>query len=238
MLDSVRRAAQARASKEAADARLLIMTGVPFAFAGWLGLTGALWLLQLLSWSMLPWSLAMAFWLAAGIATTAIIVDCIRHPNEEWRRGRYFQVDGSMQAGDDMVYGGLADGAFDGMPMMSSVADPGNLAERGRVIGSGCSNIVLAGPRNIRQGIAKLANARRRTDKRLLEVTSAFVESVSRKGDVSLGDAEGMVRANRGWAAAALHAIDLGLVRKVRGAGGEQVLRAQLPPPDPTCGVH
>jgi hypothetical protein len=139
MRENVRRLVAERAEQDRNDGRLLLLLGVPFALLGWVGMTGALWLVQLLAWTVLPWSLATAFWIAGGIALAAIVTDCILHPVEEWHEARYYLLDGTSATNTGSIYG-CADGAFDGMPLMTNMSDPSNWAERGKVISSGCSD--------------------------------------------------------------------------------------------------
>jgi len=223
MHEIVRRLIAERVEQDRKEGRLLLLMGVPLALLGWVGMAGALWLVQLLAWTVLPWSLSTAFWISAAVALAAIVSDCILHPAEEWHEASYYLLDGTTSANTGAIYG-RAGGAFDGMPLMTNMSDPGNWAERGKVISSGCSNIVLAGPRHIRKGLGKLLLAKRRSDPRILEGVVAFVGWLAESGSVVPDEADAILAANSRWKPGAQLASGIGLICSVRDVDGRTVL--------------
>ncbi len=141
-----------RHAEDRSQAWSLIALGIPFALGSWLFLS---WMLTLLLWVLKLAGLGTSFGIAAGVVAILLAVDTWRHPSEYWHQANYF-----VPSGNDSLLSG--DGWSAGMPLMASVSDPGNLAERGRVISSGCANVALGGPRNVRKGfeLLRLAKAR------------------------------------------------------------------------------
>lgn len=144
-----------RNAEDRRQAWALIALGVPFALGGWLFLS---WAVTLLLWFLSPLGLGASFAVAGGVVAALMAIDTWRNPSEFWHRARYF-VPG-VGPGDRALI--ARDGPFAGMPLMAPM-DPTNLAEHGRTVSSGCANVVLGGPRNIRRGIEQLRLVRART---------------------------------------------------------------------------
>jgi hypothetical protein len=140
-----------RNAEDRGQAWSLILLGIPFALGAWLGLS---WGLTMLLWFSGVAGLGASFAVSGAVVAAAMAVDTWRHPSEYWHRANYFVL------GDPTLV--AADGLFAGMPLMASVSDPGNLAERGRELSSGCANVALAGPRNVRRGVELLRLIRAR----------------------------------------------------------------------------
>jgi hypothetical protein len=140
----------AKSAEDRAQARALILTGIPFALAAWLFLAilGAS-----LPWFWGRWGYGPCFGLAGAVVALLMAVDTWRHPSEHWIRVRYFTP--------GLTHEPLPT-TNDGIPLMASVTDPGNLAEHGRMMSSGCANLALGGPRNLRKGVELLRLARAR----------------------------------------------------------------------------
>jgi hypothetical protein len=123
-----------------------------------------------------------------------IVVDVKRHPHESWYQPRYRQSDGSVKGhelgdgrGDPLVtyYLERAKGPlFSGMPLMTRVMDPGNLAERGRVITSGFANLILGGPRSIAEALASRRRIRERSNRRTVSAAERFTAWLGSMGVV------------------------------------------------------
>lgn len=143
--------------EERAQARLLIALGIPFAAVTVLGMT---FLLAALLW-FLGVRYALAFPISFLGVCGAVAFDTWKHPSEHWKVARYYLA-GTIDTQSDpnavtLVQG---EGAFAGMPLMAAVSDPANLAAQGGMIASGCANVILGGPRNIRKGMEQLRSVR------------------------------------------------------------------------------
>jgi len=200
-----------RELEERAQAAALIALGIPVAAVCWLFLS---WALALLVWWAGELRLSTSFAICGAIVAAILAVDVWRHPSEHWRRARYF-VDGDAS----WV---ASDGLFAGMPLMASVTDPGNLAERGRELTSGAANVILSGPRNIRAGVEllRLSKARRSA----MPAARDFVAWLAERGPSAERDVEEALEREPGWTLGFALARELGAVAIRRGPEGRQVV--------------
>ncbi len=204
--------AAALAARDRSEGWALIALGIPFAIVSFCGFAFVLfWLCFLLG---APFYVSMAT--GAALALAAMIVDTFRHPEERWKVARYHLSDGTTEGPSDvsnaLALAGVVPTGFGGMPLMAGVTDPGNLAAQGGMLVSGCTNLILGGPRSIRRGITQLALARLRTDPRVLGEAESLVAWVARNGPVEQ-KALAEEAARRRWLGGLALVMDLNALR-------------------------
>ena len=114
--------------------------------------------LNILSWN--------GFYLSAGIFILVLVIDTIRHPEENWVRVKFILasafkkesgpvVNEAFPYSDAILYSTRAGkGVFGGMPYMTNMSDPSNLAKQVARIANAIGNITLGGPRKLKEAIA------------------------------------------------------------------------------------
>lgn len=204
--------AAALAARDRSEGWALIVMGIPFAVVSFCGFAFVLfWLCFLLG---APLHVSMA--IGAALALAAMVVDTFRHPEERWKVARYHLSDGTKAGPSDLsnalALAGIVPTGFGGMPLTASVTDPGNLVAQGGMLVSGCTNLILGGPRSIRRGITQLSLARLRTDPRVLGEAESLVAWVARNGPVEQ-NALAEEAARRRWLAGLALVMDLNALR-------------------------
>ena len=207
----VRRRLAEKNREERAQAKLLVALGVPFAAAAVFGLTFML--------SFLLWMLSLNYWICLlasfVVVSTAVTIDTWRHPSEYWVKSKYY-IGGAIGAESPLDAASflVADGMFAGMPLMATVSDPANLAAHGEKVLSGCSNLVLGGPRNIRKGLEQLKAAKAREDAKVVSSASLFLDWLKRKGSVTEEEVAGIVAREPAWCRGFSLASELGFLTR------------------------
>lgn len=204
--------AAALAARDRSEGWALIAVGVPFAVVSFCAFAFLLFGLLFLV-GVPPYASLAA---AAALALAAVIIDTWRHPEERWKVARYRLVDGATSGPslDSVALAamGASPAVFAGMPLNAAVNDPGNLAQHGGMLASGCANLILGGPRLIRRGLTQLTLARLRTDPRVLGEARSLLEWVAKNGPVEQG-ALAVEAARRNWVAGLSLVMDLNALR-------------------------
>lgn len=132
-----------------------------------------------------------------SILVIMIVIDVRRHPYESWYTPRYFQTDGSFKGHEFgssvpdsrenvLIIAELEHrkGAFGGMPLMTSMSDPHNWAERIRVIAALFANFILGGPRSTSRALALRRRIADRSQRRTVASAERFMAWLADKGSV------------------------------------------------------
>ena len=213
----VRRRLEEKNREERAQAKLLIAMGIPFSGAALFGMTFAL--------SFLLWAISLPYWAALLISfvvvAAAMTIDTWRHPSEHWARATYY-LGGTLPSNLE-----AADGMFAGMPLMANVSDPSNLVSHGERMLSGCANVVLGGPRNIRKGLEQIQAAKAREDAKVVSATSLFLDWLQRKGAVTEEEVAAIVAKETGWNKGFALAGELGFLTR-RKQGPQRLLELKV----------
>ncbi|HKS15927.1 MAG TPA: hypothetical protein VJU16_01295, partial [Planctomycetota bacterium] len=137
-------ALEARNRADRKDIRFQLLMAVPTAL---FGLFLANILVLPLIYVLWVFGISLGLWISLGIFNAllgvAIVIDVKRHPEEQWFEPQYTQMDGSVKGHE---FHGLLEhykGSYGGMPLMTNMSDPGNLAQRGAAISSGFANLIL-----------------------------------------------------------------------------------------------
>jgi len=133
-----------------------------------------------------------------GLLVIIMVIDVRRHPYESWYTPRYYQSDGSVKGTEfgssvpdsqESVFL-IAElehrkGAFGGVPLMTNISDPHNLAERIRVIAAVLANFILGGPRSIFRALALRRRITDRSRSRTVASAEAFIAWLSTRGSTT-----------------------------------------------------
>jgi hypothetical protein len=206
-LTDLRAALDARNRADRKDLRIQLAMAIPATLLGvFFGNLLMLPLVYLLSWFGISAGWGVTLLVMNALLATFIVVDIRRHPEESWYRPSYRQVDGSIKGhefgvGDDpgvMAYveHHLKGPGFSGMPLMTNMSDPNNLAERGRAISSGFANLILGGPRSIARAMALRRQIADRSSRRSVSSAERFLVWLSGKGVVAEADVKAHLAAN------------------------------------------
>jgi hypothetical protein len=195
MPSDIRSAIAARNRADRKDAILHFVLAAPFTLFG-LGLANVF---GLLLWYVLrTFGIPIGIWAyLAGfnvLLLVMIIVDLRRTPEESWHQPKYRLAGGGVRGHEfGAALGGSGNsipspeefwitrkiesskGIFSGMPLMTTMSDPHNLAERGRVLSNGFANLILGGPRSIRKGLAILRWNSERSRPRTIQSAERFM---------------------------------------------------------------
>ena len=145
-----------------------------------------------------------------------IAVDIKRHPEESWYVPRYVQSDGSVKGHE---FDGLLEhykGSYGGMPLMTNISDPRNLAERGAAITSGFANLILGGPRSIARALDERRYIARRSLRRTVSAAERFVAWLEPRGVVPESEVRTLLDAHPDQAEGLALARDLEVVTRRR----------------------
>src|SRR5262245_36440235 len=203
----LRAALDARNRADRRDLRLQLAMAIP---ATLLGAVFANLLMSplviLLSWAGLRAGWGVTLLLMNALLAVLIVLDIRRHPEESWHRPRYRQADGSVKGHefgvlDDPLAAAYVEHdikgpAFSGMPLMTTLSDPRNLAERGRAISSGFANLILGGPRSIARAMAVRRRIAERSSRRAVSSAERFLVWLSGQGVVPEADVKAHLAAN------------------------------------------
>lgn len=189
MPSDLRSAIAARNRADRKDAILHFVLAAPFTLFG-LGLANVF---GLLLWYVLwTFGIPIGVWTYLGgfniLLLVMIIVDLRRAPDESWHQPTYRLAGGGVRGHEiGMMPGDTPEGLFvnwelerskgifSGMPLMTNMSDPHNLAERGRVLSNGFANLILGGPRSIRKGMAILRWNSVRSRPRTVQAAERFM---------------------------------------------------------------
>jgi hypothetical protein len=130
-----------------------------------------------------------------GVLAIFIVIDVKRYPHERWHVPRYYQSDGTVKGHefgsalpdsreDVLMIAELEHrkGVFAGVPLMTTISDPHNIAERVRVIASVLANFILGGPRSISRALDLRRRIADRSRSRTVASAEAFVAWLSSRG--------------------------------------------------------
>ena len=206
--------------EERAQARLLIALGIPFAAAT---VFGATFVVSYLLW-LVGLKYLLAFIVAIVVVLAAVILDTWMHPSEHWKVARYY---GAFEVDTASVME-TADGLFAGMPVMTTVDDAANLAVQGEVMLRGCSNVILAGPRNIRKGIEQLRAVEAKSDERVESAAVRFLAWLKKEQPVTEEEVAALVGKDASLRQGFSLASELGFLRR-RKEGPQRLLEMKEP---------
>jgi hypothetical protein len=218
-------AARNRADRKDVTFRLLLavpatLMGFGFANVLFLPLIYVLW----------TFGLSPGLWIMLGLLNAAlitfIVIDLKRHPEEQWYRPEYTQADGSVKGhefgfSDDPGVNAYFEhsvkgGAFSGMPLMTNMSDPRNLATRGRAISSGFANLILGGPRSVAKALATRRQVAVRSSRRTVSSAERFTIWLKGKGVVAESDVKAHLEAHPDQAEGLRLARELEIVTRRR----------------------
>ncbi|HZL73208.1 MAG TPA: hypothetical protein VFC86_12170 [Planctomycetota bacterium] len=161
-----------------------------------------------------------------ALLITAIVIDVRRRPSESWYVPRYYQSDGSVKGHEFGV--STADplsipvlehykgGAFSGMPLMTNLSDPHNMAERGRALSSGFANLILGGPRSIGRALAQRRMIADRSKRRTVSAAERFTAWLASRGVVPESEVQAHLEAHPDQAEGLALARELEVVTRRR----------------------
>src|SRR5688572_29847533 len=186
---------RARNQADRKDAIFQLVLAAPFTLFG-IGFANVLSLpiFYLLS----SFGFAPGFWVYLGafnvLLLVFILIDLKRQPEETWHQPQYRLTGGGVRGHEfGATLGGSgnsipppeeiwitrevesAKGVLSGMPLMTNMSDPHNLAERGRTLSNGFANPILSGPRSVQSGLAILRHNSRRSNSRTVQSAERFL---------------------------------------------------------------
>ena len=192
--EDLRSLLRARGRADRKDAIFHLVLAAPVTLFG-VGLANVL---SLPIWYLL-WTFGFApgFWIYVAafnlLLVVFIIIDLRRHPEESWHQPRYRMVGGEVRGHEFGAARGPgnsipppeefwitrriegAKGVLSGMPLMTNLSDPHNVAERGRSLSNGFANLILGGPRSIQRGLSILRHSSDRSDSRTVQSAERFL---------------------------------------------------------------
>jgi hypothetical protein len=215
--DHLHAALAARNHADRKDVRFQLLMAVPTAFFG-IGLANVL-ILPLI-YVLWVFGINPGLWISLAlfnaVRAVAIVIDVKRHPSENWFTPRYTQSDGTVKGHE---FDGLLErykGSLGGMPLMTNLSDPGNLAERGRAISSGFANLILGGPRSIARALARRRGIALRSQRRIVSSAERFVSWLGARGVVPEEEVKAHLDAHPDQAEGLALARDLEVVTRRR----------------------
>lgn len=216
----------ARSRADLKDARFKLLLSIPavvlgVGFANVLGLI--FWVaLYFLGVRMGGWTFLLIFNIVLAVF---VAVDLKRHPGEAWFAPRYLQSDGSLKGHE--IGAGTGDpvliymiertkGMMSGMPLMTRVTDPINMAERGRAISNGFANLILSGPRSMVAALGERKRVAHRSRRQNVSSAEAFVAWLSPRGPLPEADVKEHLEAHPQQVAGFALARQIGVVARFR----------------------
>jgi hypothetical protein len=115
------------------------------------------------AFNILSWS---GFYIVGGIFILILIIDTIRYPEENWVRVKFilasaFKKESGPVVNEAFPYSDAilhltraGKGVFGGMPYMTNMSDPRNIASQINRIANGIGNLTLGGPRKLKEAIS------------------------------------------------------------------------------------
>jgi hypothetical protein len=217
--DRIRAALESRNLADRKDVRFQLLMGIPFSLFGLL-VANAICLPLLV---FLPVSLGcgVTLLLLNALLVVIIVIDLRRHPQEEWYRPQYTTTSGEKR---DAALGSFylrGDGGLSaGMPLMTNMSDPRNVATRARAIANGFANLILGGPRSIQRALALRRQIASRSSRRTVQAAEQFVAWLASKGVVPEEDVQARLETHPSETAGLQLARELEVVtrRAIQGA--------------------
>ena len=233
--DEIRYALNERNREDRKVVRLKLLMGVPFTLFGILVANViALPILVLIREFVGSMDGRIYLLVQNAVIAAAIVIDLRRHPTESWYQPRYYQVGGGVKGhefGIPRPQGNFIPpaeevwltheiesrkGVFSGMPLMTSVSDPHNLAERARTIASGVGNLIMGGPRSLSRAMALRRRIRDRSRRELVASAERIASWLESNGVVPEAEVNRHLQAHPDEAAGLALARDLDVVSRRR----------------------
>jgi hypothetical protein len=183
--ETIERAVGERNRTDVSEAWLLLGIGLAFSILSFVIVNVLLvYALGMILLPNLPWR--PIFWSVNLVALILFVADAWLHPSEEWVKARYTLVSGATVG--PAWSGTRVTGLMSRPPLMTSATDPGNWAMAVRVRINALANVLLGGPRKVREGVELFAGVRARARPETQLAVLVLLNWLERQGKATEAD--------------------------------------------------